>query len=290
MENLQLVKDYRDNDKLRESLNNLTEATFQFNFKGWYASGYWRDKYIPYSIVCNDRVIANVSVNITDFMWDGVRHKFVQLGTVMTAEEYRNQGLIRRIMEEIDKDYFDKVDGMYLFAGRDVLEFYPKFGYKKIEEYQYSKKVNNTTEATIVNVRMDEKKDWITLENAMKNNTYYNSFDMVDNGDLIMFYITGFMQGNVYYNQDLDAWVIAELNGAELFIHNVFANKEISLDDIITSFGKDIKSVTLGFTPKNKQDFDVKLVKKIDTNMLVKGEGFNDFSKKKCMIPILSHA
>ena len=105
-----------------------------------------------------------------------------------------------------------------------------------------------------------------------------------------MFYITGFMQGNVYYNQDLDAWVIAELNGAELFIHNVFAIKEISLDDIITSFGKDIKYVKLGFTPKNKQDFDVKLVKKIDTNMLVKGEGFNDFSKKKCMIPILSHA
>ena len=65
---------------------------------------------------------------------------------------------------------------------------------------------------------------------------------------------------------------------------------EISLDDIITSFGKDIKYVKLGFTPKNKQDFDVKLVKKIDTNMLVKGEGFNDFSKKKCMIPILSHA
>lgn len=205
-----------------------------------YVSGYWRDKYIPYSIVCGDKVIANVSVNITDFMWDGVRHKFVQLGTVMTAKEYRNKGLIRRIMAEIDKEYYDKVDGMYLFAGRDVLEFYPKFGYKKTEEYQYSKKVNNTTEATIVNVRMDEKKDWIKLENAMKNNTYYNSFDMVDNGDLIMFYITGFMQGNVYYNQDLDAWVIAEINGAELFIHNVFANKEISLDDIITSFGKDI--------------------------------------------------
>ena len=62
------------------------------------------------------------------------------------------------------------------------------------------------------------------------------------------------------------------------------------LDDIIVSFGKNIKSVTLGFTPKNKRDFDVNLVQKIDTNMLVKGEGFNDFGKKKCMIPILSHA
>lgn len=290
MENLQLVKDYRDNDKLRESLNNLTEATFQFNFKGWYASGYWRDKYIPYSIVCNDRVIANVSVNITDFMWDGVRHKFVQLGTVMTAEEYRNQGLIRRIMEEIDKDYFDKVDGMYLFAGRDVINFYPKFGFKKTEEYQYSKNVQNNSEMTISNIRMEGKEDWAKLEKAMKDNTYYNSFDMVDNEGLIMFYITGFMQGNVYYNEDLDAWVIAEINGEDLFIHNVFANKEIELDDIIVSFGKNIKSVTLGFTPKNKRDFDVNLVQKIDTNMLVKGEGFNDFGKKKCMIPILSHA
>ena len=58
MQQMRLVKDYRDNDKLRESLNDLTEATFQFDFKGWYNSGYWRDKYIPYSIVCDDKVIA----------------------------------------------------------------------------------------------------------------------------------------------------------------------------------------------------------------------------------------
>ena len=100
---------------------------------------------------------------------------------------WRLTEIIKGIRIIFNKEYYDKVDGMYLFAGRDVLEFYPKFGYKKTEEYQYSKKVNNTTEATIVNVRMDEKKDWIKLENAMKNNTYYNSFDMVDNGDLIMF-------------------------------------------------------------------------------------------------------
>ena len=137
---------------------------------------------------------------------------------------------------------------------------------------------------------MEGKEDWLELEKAMKANTYYNSFDMVDNEGLIMFYITGFMQGNVYYDKNLDAWVIAEVNGEELFIHNVFANKELELDDVIKAFGNDIKTVTLGFAPKNKSDFDVNLVQKIDTNMLVKGEGFNEFSKKKCMIPILSHA
>lgn len=137
---------------------------------------------------------------------------------------------------------------------------------------------------------MEGKEDWLELEKAMKANTYYNSFDMVDNEGLIMFYITGFMQSNVYYDKNLDAWVIAEVNGEELFIHNVFANKELELDDVIKAFGNDIKTVTLGFAPKNKSDFDVNLVQKIDTNMLVKGDGFNGFSEKKVMIPILSHA
>ena len=34
------VKDYRDNERLREGLNNLTEKTYGFNFRRWYESGY----------------------------------------------------------------------------------------------------------------------------------------------------------------------------------------------------------------------------------------------------------
>lgn len=35
------VKDYRDNESLREELNSLTDKTYGFNFKEWYESGYW---------------------------------------------------------------------------------------------------------------------------------------------------------------------------------------------------------------------------------------------------------
>lgn len=62
----------------------------------------------------------------------------LQLGTVMIDKKYRNMGFIKTIMQEIEKDYYDIVDGIYLFVNDSVLEFYPKFGYKKSTEYRYS--------------------------------------------------------------------------------------------------------------------------------------------------------
>ena len=135
----EIMKGYQKDDKLRNSFNALALETFHLNFEDWYQNGFWRENYIPYSIVIDGKVVANVSVNLTDMMYDGEIKKFIQLGTVMTAKEFRNQGLIRQIMREIEADYKDKVDGMYLFANDSVLDFYPKFGFKESREYQYGK-------------------------------------------------------------------------------------------------------------------------------------------------------
>ena len=102
MSSIEILKDYRENAELRHSFNELAKKTFGLNFEDWYQNGYWTDKYNPHSI---------------------------QLGTVMTDEAYRNRGLIRLIMEDIEKEYADKADGMYLFANDSVLSFYPKFGF-----------------------------------------------------------------------------------------------------------------------------------------------------------------
>jgi predicted acetyltransferase len=88
-------------------------------------------------------VVANVSVNKMEFIANEKSEKYLQLGTVMTEKKYRNRGFIKTIMQEIEKDYYDIIDGIYLFANDSVLEFYPKFGYKKSTEYQYSKVISD---------------------------------------------------------------------------------------------------------------------------------------------------
>ncbi|WP_294377071.1 hypothetical protein [uncultured Clostridium sp.] len=61
------VKGYRDDDKFRKSFNKLAEKIHDINFEEWYRKGYWNDRYIPYSILCGNDIISNVSVNVMDF-------------------------------------------------------------------------------------------------------------------------------------------------------------------------------------------------------------------------------
>lgn len=286
----EIKKNYKDNTGLRQSFNALAEKTFGLNFEDWYQNGFWRENYVPYAVVHENRVVANVSVNITETMWNGEKKYFIQLGTVMTDEAYRNQGLIRMLMEEVEKDYGKKADGMYLFANDSVLEFYPKFGFKKATEYQYSKQVESQKEATMKQILMENKAAWETLEKAMNESKAFGSFDMVGNSDLIMFYVTKFMQENVYYDEGMDVYVIAEPEEDTLFIYNVFAKEPVELDAVIEAFGKDVKKVTLGFVPRKREGYLVEEIDEEDTTLFVKGEALEAFEGEKLMFQTLAHA
>ena len=56
---------------------------------------------------------------------------YIQLGTIMTDKNYRNQGLSKYLMNIVLKEFSEKNDEVYLFANDSVLYFYPKFGFQK---------------------------------------------------------------------------------------------------------------------------------------------------------------
>jgi len=213
-------KNYKDNNILRTSFNELSKKVYKLNFEDWYQNGYWGENYVPYSIIDKDKIVANVSVNIMDFNYDGRIKYFIQLGTVMTVDSYRNQGLSRTLMEHILNEYQDQADGFFLFANDSVLDFYPKFGFKKSKEYQYSKIVSNSNVIRAFQVPMENKSHWKMLEDAIKSSICNSSFEMINNPGLIMFYVTKFMKDCVYYIKKQDAYAIAEIEGETLLIHN----------------------------------------------------------------------
>lgn len=290
MSSIIVIKDYRNHDVLRDSFNELAKKTFGLDFENWYQNGYWTYKYNPYSVVENGKVIANVSVNLTDYLWKGKRWKFIQLGTVMTEVAYRNSGLIRQIMEEIDKDYSKVADGMFLFANDDVLKFYPKFGFRKMNEYGYEKDVVNTQDCSIQKVPMENKSQWDILEERINNCAPYSAFEPVGYSELFMFYITKFMQDTVYYDKEQDAYIIAEVEESQLILHGVFARQECDLDQVIAAFGKNMKQVRLTFAPKNKEGYQVLPYKTEDCTLFVKGKGFDEWGTDLIRFPELAHA
>lgn len=285
----QVIKNYRDNELLRKSFNELAIKTFQINFEDWYLNGYWTDRYNPYSIVVDGKVVANVSVNRTAFEVNGEEKNYIQLGTVMTDKSYRNQGLIREIMKEIDKDYAGKVDGIYLFANNEVLSFYPKFGFETAKQYEYMKTLEGSGLKLFSKIPMNCKADWDMLEEKIKSCYKQSAFEMLDNSQLNMFYVSKYMCEDVYYSEVLDAYVIVEIENNTLTIDMVISEKEQDLNRIAAGFGDDIKQVKLGFTPKNTKGFAVRELDEDDSTLHVKGD-FEVIEECKLMFPLLAHA
>lgn len=288
-----LVVDYKDDNQLRKSFNSLTQETYGFDFEDWYHNGYWEDRYIPYSLVDGPNVVSNVSVNVIDFMVADVKRTYLQIGTVMTQEGYRNQGLNRILMNKVLEDWRDKVDLIYLFANDTVLDFYPKFGFTQVNEYQYSMKIGPEHKylPDFMKLNMSQKENQDLLWEMVNQSHHFADITMINNAALIMFYCTSFMSQDVYYLKKYDAIVVADFNDDVLFLNDIFCAKEISLDEIISLLiNKEVKKVVLGFTPKDKVQFDEELLKQEGTTLFILDDKWGVMENKKQRFPVLSRA
>lgn len=285
----QIVKHYRNNDSLRKSFNALAQKVFDIDFEPWYQGGFWTDRYDPYSIVEDGEVIANVSVNRMEMLVDGKKRNWIQLGTVMTDPRHRNRGLIRGLMIEIQNEFAD-AEGMLLYANDSVLDFYPKFGFRKASEYAYWKEIENPDACFAERISMDSPSARAQLLKAMEQNCFRTGCDMLDNAGLMFFYILDYLGESVFYIKELDAWAIAQSAGQTLQLIHVFAGKPVSLDAVLRAFGGGYREVVLGFAPEDPKGWKKKILQEQDSTFFVKGDIFTDFEAKALRLPLLARA
>lgn len=283
-----IEKNYRDNAALRESFNKLAEKVFGLSFENWYQNGFWKDNYIPYSAVIDGEVVANVSVNACSMNYKGEVVKLFQLGTIMTDPGYRGRGYARLLMEEVLKDFEGKADGIYLYANDTVLDFYPRFGFRKAKEYQYTKETAFAGEDKTVRIPMKDKKDFDRMAAILSERRQNAQMYMVGNTGLYMFYLSQFMTENVFYIAGCDSYVVAEKEDDTLILHAIIGDGPV--DEVIEAFGASIRKTVLCFTPKDPRGFEKNELHEEDTTFFVKGRFFDEHSKDEFMMPSITHA
>ncbi|WP_373076637.1 GNAT family N-acetyltransferase [Fusobacterium varium] len=285
-----LVKQIRDIKVLRRSFIKLAEEVFDLSFENWYQNGFWTDKYIPYVLIENGRkVVANVSVNIIDTVWENTSKCYIQLGTVMTDPEYRNRGFSSQLIREIISEWREKCDAIYLFANSKVLNFYPKFGFIKAAEYQYSLPFS-AMKREFRKLEMSNSEDNFILKKYYERSNPFSAFPMNNNYELLMFYCSSFMKEHIYYSKKYDTVCIAIKNEDILTCFDIFGSDNYSMEEIIFSIGfEGVKQVVLGFTPKECKNYCGTKIKNDDT-LFVLNSKENLFINNKLMFPLLSHA
>ena len=112
-----------------------TKETWGFSFERWYQNGFWPDSCMPYSLFDLQKMVSHVTATIFTFALEGKTLKALQLGTVMTDPDYRGRGLSRWLIDRVLEDFEQQVDFVFLYANDSVLDFYPKFGFKRAPEF-----------------------------------------------------------------------------------------------------------------------------------------------------------
>ncbi|MDW4525537.1 GNAT family N-acetyltransferase [Rossellomorea marisflavi] len=248
-------KNVRENQNLRDSFNQLAEDTFGIHFGQWHARGYWTEKYVPFSYIEGDRVIANVSVNLIDFTIAGEEKKAIQIGTVMTHPDYRNRGLSKDLLMKVLDEYRDHVDFVYLFANQNVLELYPKFGFQAQEETLFTMVPGTAGEVSERKLDMEEKADRDLAYGIARDRLPVSTrFGTRNTGELFMFYALYAFPDNLYYLEEEEAVVMFQRGGERLDLFDVACRETVDVRKIAEKLaGDDTRQIVFHFTPEETE-------------------------------------
>ena len=232
MGELQFIKNYRDNEQYRESFFQLANSVFGLNFKSWYQHGFWGIGYIPFSYVVDDKVVANVSINIIDFIIEGKQKRALQVGTVMTHPDYRNRGLSKSLMNKVLEEYKNMYDFMYLFANESVLDFYPKFGFEIVDEYQFSINFSSNQKSKNkprkLNITNEEDINFI-FKFAKERIPVSDRFSTGNSQGILMYYCLNVFCNDIYYLESEDVIIIFNEEENQIDIFDIISKQKKTL-------------------------------------------------------------
>lgn len=291
---MELISDYMRDATYRHMLNELTRNIFGFDFENWVIKGYFEGDYIPYSFIEEGKMISNVSVNKMKFMQNGVIKDYIQIGTVMTDENYRKQGLASKLMKYVLEKYEKECDGIYLFGDMGALEFYQKMDFKSANQYRYYVKeefCNGKKEGTIFKPIKDMGEEIKkAYRDMVRESVYASSFEQMNKYGLQMFYTADY--DDVFYVDDIECFIVLEQE--ECFVlKSVLCKKKIPLIEILRRMDKENFKCRLGFTP-HEEDKNLCVSEVFDGEddyrMFYRGKEIEAIEREELYFPELSHA
>ena len=254
MNELKLISDYKHNEEYRLSFNELAQEVFGINFEPWYQQGGWSDRYICYSYVDSDKVVANVSINKMDLVWEGQAKKALQIGTVMTHPDYRGRGLGASLIKTVLAEHEENYDLVYLFGDASAVGFYRKAGFSEIEESQFTMTVTPSEANTDFPRQLD-------LNNATDRALFERLTSMrvpisqtlgaVNDQHLLLFYGLLAFANNIYYLEEQDALVIYRVKESTLHLFDVISTQAVPLESVLERIlTPAVRLVHFHFTPE----------------------------------------
>lgn len=235
---IEFISHYNISEQYTTSFNELAYKLFDTDLTTWLKKGYDVNTVIPFSYVYQGNVIANASANILQITINASTYQAIQISTVMTHPEFRNRGLSKALIHKILHTYEQKVDFFYLFANETVLDFYPKMGFNREEDYSFSleaKHIKSIPHFQLKRLNMENASDYLVAARIIKQrHTALNCMEISNGTSIMLFHLLIELNDIVYYIQEKNMIVLFEIEGHILHLYDVIATQPYDLQQIVS--------------------------------------------------------
>jgi GNAT superfamily N-acetyltransferase len=221
-------------------------------FFDWGARGGWADGYDVFAIVVDDQIVSTVGRMSMRYVINGEARNGFQLGAVATQPDHRNRGLARLLIETVFSELDTPDQPVILFANSSVLDFYPRFGFRRLAQTRFIGHVDlrpRGTPAPRLDLARPTDRAWLA-DHCARANAIGRGFAARDYYPPLLFHLT--RQPRMVFRLDsLGAVVIAQQDGERLLIEDLLATRPFSLSDALPHVcAQPVRTVEFRFNPE----------------------------------------
>lgn len=221
------------------------------DFRPWGARGGWTPDYEVFALAEGEAIVASIGRTRMRFFIDGREVTGFQLGAVSTRENHRGEGLSRRLMEAVLADLDGPDQPVILFANPRVLDFYPLFGFRPVDQHLFTAPVEIVPAAVPAPVLdMDRPEDRARLAAITASAAPVNRrFAARDHFSILLWHLCD-RPMRVHHLEAFDAAAVVSEEAGRLTLHDLLAARPFPLAEALPALVTEPTSeIAFGFDP-----------------------------------------
>lgn len=231
---------------LLTALDDLLGEVFGLSLAAWRTQGAWTSDYTAYALEENGVILTNASLCQVSLRSRGGVQTAYQVGAVATRPSWRGRGLARVLMQSILDRHGEQP--LFLFANDSVLDFYPRFGFRRAEDYTPRlRRSLGAARSGMVPLAEDDP----AVANILRDRAVFSSLlDCPSAFSIHWFHYLYEYPGCIYQVPALGVMLAARQEGSVLTLMDVAARQPLSFDQLAPYLGfAGVEEIRFGFNP-----------------------------------------
>lgn len=221
-------------------------------FFAWGARGGWADGYEVSAMVVDYQIVSTVGRMSMRYVINGEARNGFQLGAVATRPDHRNRGLARLLMKRVLSELDAPDQPVILFANSSVLDFYPRFGFRRLAQTRFVGYVDLRPQGKLapsLDLARPIDRAWLA-DHCAKASAIGESFAARDYYPALLFHLTR-RPRMVFRLDSFGAVVVIRQEGERLLIEDLLATRPFSLSDVLPHVcAQPVRTIEFGFNPE----------------------------------------